>query len=103
MLFTLLASSTAFSNGNIDICDPTSKIFGCLSNETGTLLPSSGSSTAANKLCKKQGQIMWWVASPVRSQDYTVRSSDIGNDPTKDPTTYVPNAFMHIFVRTLTQ
>ena len=103
ILFTLLASSTAFSNGNIDICDPTSKIFGCLSNETGTLLPSSGSSTAANKLCKKQGQIMWWVASPVRSQDYTVRSSDIGNDPTKDPTTYVPNAFMHIFVRTLTQ
>jgi len=105
-LLLLLFSSTtttilAFSNGAPYICDPMTPLFGCFENSTGVLLPSKGSSTPANKVCKADGQIMWWVAGATRSNDYTLRSGNTV-DLSQDTTTYVPSTFMHIYVKVLT-
>ena len=100
LLLLATTSTLAFSNGAPYICDPMNPLFGCFENSTGVLLPSKGSSTPANKVCKADGQIMWWVAGATRSDDYTLRSGNTA-DPSQDTAAYVPSSFMHIYVKVL--
>ena len=39
----------------------------------------------------KGSSVMPWVQAPVSVPFYTIRSSDIGSDVLKDPTSYTPN------------
>ena len=64
-----------------------------------TTRPAPGK-LAANTKCKAAGRIMWWVAGPVASPAYTIRSAD-GADVADDPTAYMADTYIDVFVRTV--
>jgi len=94
LLPTLIVGLTsAASNGDVTLCDPTSKLFGCSSFR-------SGDRTDPARCNDGRNQIMTWTQRMGMTTRYTLRTDDgpdVGNDQTK----YIPGTVMtlHFSVR----
>jgi len=86
LLIHFLTFSSATSAGEGIVCSVSDSNLGC---ET----PGEGECDETST------QIMWWVKPPVHSNEYSIRTGD-GN-PSEDPSSYHPNQYLNIHVRTL--
>lgn len=96
ILFSILIPTViAFSSGDVSLCDAYAN-WGCPKNNWINDKMDREDRLNCNDTT---GALMNWVAEPVRSEEYSVRSGD--DHPSADKSSYEPEKIMRIYVRVL--